>query len=149
MDWKNSVIRNSILLMILINLGNLANFVFHFVMGRMLPVADYASLVFLTNIIGIFGVAGNSIQTIVSKKTTHFITENRKDKIKGMLNHFFSRITLLAILIFLVYLVVFWFLKDEFKIEYGLIILSGLLVFFFLWAPILNGVVQGMKNFEV
>ncbi len=147
MDWKNSVIRNSILLMILINLGNLANFVFHFVMGRMLPVADYASLVFLTNIIGIFGVAGNSIQTIVSKKTTHFITENRKDKIKGMLNHFFSRITLLAILIFLVYLVVFWFLKDEFKIEYGLIILSGLLVFFFLWAPILNGVVQGMKNF--
>src|SRR3989344_5986119 len=73
----NNILRNefflgSLILMILINTGNVITYVLHFSMARLLGPVDYGIFAVLTNIIFIFSMPAVSIQTLISKYTTRY-----------------------------------------------------------------------------
>ena len=65
---KNELFRGSLILFILINLGNLINYLYQIVMARMLGPSDYGILAVLVSLTYIFAVPTIAIQTAVSKK---------------------------------------------------------------------------------
>jgi len=73
---SNELLKGSLILLILLNIGNVINYVFQFSMARMLGPIDYGVFAVLTNIVYIFSVPTLSIQTVVSKNTTKFAIKN-------------------------------------------------------------------------
>ncbi len=146
--YKNELFRASLVLLILINISNVLNYVFHFVMGRMLGPADYGVLAVLASIIYIFSVPTTSIQTLVSKYTTRLNVKKEHGKIKGMLKFMILEAALIAAVIFVVFCASSIFLSGYLKISFWLLCLTGLYLFGAFTSPVGLGVLQGMKKFS-
>ena len=69
---KNELFRGSLILFILINFGNLINYLYQIVMARMLGPSDYGILAVLVSLTYIFAIPTLAIQTVVSKKIAIF-----------------------------------------------------------------------------
>jgi O-antigen/teichoic acid export membrane protein len=138
----------SLILLILINIANVLNYVFHFTMAVMLGPEYYGVLAVLTNIIYIFSVPSSSIQTVVSKQTTRFNVKNSKGKIKGMFNYLVKEMLIIAMLVFSIFLLASVYLSKFLKIDFWLLALTGLYLFGAFICPIGIGILQGTKKFN-
>lgn len=146
---RNEIFRASFILLILMTLANFINYLFHFVMGRMLGPADYGILAFLTSIIYIFSVPTASIQTLVAKYATKFNVKKEYGKIKGMIKFMILEATLLALVLFLIFCLISFFFSSYIGISFWLLALTGLILFSSFLSPIGLGVVQGLKKFSI
>lgn len=146
---KNEIFSASFVLLILMTLANFINYLFHFVMGRMLGPVDYGVLAFLTSIMYIFGVPTASIQTLVAKYTTKFNVKKEYGKIKGMIKFMILEATLLAVVLFLIFCLISFFFSSYVGISFWLLALTGLILFSSFLSPIGLGVVQGLKKFSI
>jgi len=146
---KNELFIGSLTLLILINLGNLVNYIFHFSMIRILGPADYGILAVLTNIIYIFGVPTASIQTVVSKYTTKFAIKKDFGKIRGLLIGLIKKVLLTALITFVIFLGVSVFLSKSLGIPFWLFVLTGSILFGTFICPVGIGILQGLKKFKI
>jgi len=143
----NELFMSSLVLLILMNIANVLNYLFHFSMARMLGPADYGILAVLTSIIYLFSVPTNSIQTVVSKYTTKFNVKKEYGKLKGILNYLLKTLFIWSLIAFFAFLIVSIFLYEPLKISYWLLVVTGLLLFGTLITPIGTGILQGSKKF--
>lgn len=141
----NGVIGGSIVLLITINIFNALNYFFHFVMARMLNIADYGALATLMSIFYIFGIAMESIQTIITKYSSH---EKNSGKIKSILIKSLRKGFKISAIFFVLYLLLIIFISKPLGINYGLMALSGLVIFSSFLLPINRGILQGKKKFN-
>jgi len=146
---SNELFMSSLVLLILMNIANVLNYLFHFSMARMLGPADYGVLAVLTSIIYLFSVPTNSIQTVVSKYTIKFRVKKEYGKIKGILNYLLKTLFLYSAICFIIFLVISIFLYGPLKISYWLLVITGLLLFGTLITPVGTGILQGSKKFKV
>ena len=79
------IFRGGIVLLIMVNIFNFLNYLFHFSMARLLTPADYGVLAVLMSLVYIFTIQGEGIQTIVSRYTTRFNIKKQYGKIKYLL----------------------------------------------------------------
>lgn len=134
----------SLILLITFNLFSLLNLIFNSSMSRMLSLADYGILTTLISFLTIFGVFSESIQTIISRYSTH---EKNNGKLKNIIKRSLKKASSLSIILFLFYLLISLFLSKIFNIRYSLVALTGLMLFASFYLPITRGILQGKKKF--
>jgi len=147
--FDSELFRASFILLVLMNVANILNYVFHFVMGRMLGPSDYGILAVLTSMIYIFSVPTASIQTLVAKYTTNFKVREEHGKIKGMLKIMVLEAILLAAILFVLFCFCAIFLAGYLKISFWILCLTGFYLFVAFLSPIGIGILQGLKKFSV
>jgi O-antigen/teichoic acid export membrane protein len=145
---KRSLKEGAIIFFIFINLFNLLNFIFNFLMGRMLGPENYGVLAALMSIVAIYSIPGEIIQNIISKYTTRFKEENSDSRIKYAAGLFLKKGTILSFLLFILLGGASLFLSDKLGINYFLLIATNIFVFFAFINPVGRGVLQGKKRFE-
>lgn len=145
----SELFKGSLILLILLNIGNVINYLFQFIMARMLGPADYGILAVLTSIIYIFSIPTSSIQTIVSKYSTKFNINREFSKIKGVVDYLLRKTLLASLIIFLIYLPIAGLLSKYLNIQFWILAITGLFLFAAFLYPIGAGVAQGMKKFKV
>jgi len=110
--------------------------------------ADYGVLAVLMSIVYIFSVPNETIQTVISRYTSKYLSKKQLGKIKVLLFSSIKKAIKIAFLFFLAYIFVAFFLSSFLKIDLLLIILTGFILFAVFIIPINRGILQGSKRFK-
>ncbi|MGZ3512314.1 MAG: oligosaccharide flippase family protein [Thermodesulfobacteriota bacterium] len=131
-----------------IGLFNLFNLLYHFFMIRMLPPIDYGHLNTLTTFFMLITVPATTVQTTITKFVTSFQARSQYSQAKSFLRHFLLLIVTVAFALFILIALGSSFLSSFFQIaSRGLIILTGIVLFFGMVTPVLRGGLQGLQKF--
>jgi len=144
---KNDLIKGSFILLILFNLFNLLNFIFHFISARLLGPADYGILATLMAMIYIINIPSEAIQTVISRFTTTAYVKKDFGALKLLVTKSLGKFLILGVIGLFIFFIFSGLLSDFFKIEKGLILMLGLVFALTLLTPIPKGLFQGMKKF--
>ncbi|MBS3075884.1 oligosaccharide flippase family protein [Candidatus Pacearchaeota archaeon] len=149
----NNILRNefflgSLILMILINTGNVITYVLHFSMARLLGPVDYGIFAVLTNIIFIFSMPAVSIQTLISKYTTRYNLKKDFGRIRGIFSYLMKESLVISAMLYVAFLIISLYVYKQLKISFFLLALTGIFLFIAFTYPILIGILQGMKRFN-
>ena len=136
-----------LILFIAINILNILNYLFHFVMGRILTPSDYGVLAVLMSILNIYNVPTEAIQNIISRYTSKFNLKKEKGKMKFLMFKSLKRGLKIAIPIFIISIFIAFPLSNFLDINVNLIIISNIFIFYSFLGPITKGILQGRKKF--
>ena len=146
--FSNELVRSSFILMILLNIGNGFSYLFQFVMARLLGPEDYGILAVITGVVAIFSIPSLSIQTVVAKNTAQFNAYNKITKIKGMLVSLIKKLSIYSFIVFILFSIISIPLSGYLKIDFPILLLSGLFIFGAFLQPVGAGILQGLKKFN-
>lgn len=144
---KDELIKGSIILFFMFGFYNLFNYLFQMSMARMLGPADYGVLAVLMSFIYIFTIPSEAIQTIVSRYTSRFSTKKSFGKMKDLLVRSLKKGVILALIAFSIFIPVALILSYFLKIEFLLIVITGISIFYAFIIPVVRGIIQGRKKF--
>lgn len=144
---KSELLQGSIILFIMINIFNLLNYFFHFLMVRLLEPAEYGILATLMAIVFILIIPSESIQTIVSRYTSKFYKENEFGKIRTLFEKSILKGIKIAMIIFVIYTIISPLLSLILKIPVNLLLITGSIILPTFILPIGKGILQGTKSF--
>ena len=125
---KNELFRGSLILFILINLGNLINYLYQIVMARMLGPSDYGILAVLVSLTYIFAVPTIAIQTAVSKKIAILNVKKEYSKMNGLFFSFLKKLFIFSLIVFILFAILSFFIIKPLNISFWLLILTGTLI---------------------
>ena len=130
----NNILRNefflgSLILMILINTGNVITYVLHFSMARLLGPVDYGIFAVLTNIIFIFSMPAVSIQTLISKYTTRYNLKKDFGRIRGIFSYLMKESLVISAMLYVAFLIISLYVYKQLKISFFLLALTGIFLF--------------------
>jgi len=145
--FSSELSKGTIILFITINIFNFLNFLFQFIMGRMLGPINYSTLAVLMSITYLYGVPTEAIQNIISRYTSKFNIKNEKRKIKYLLFKSLNRGFKFSIIVFILAGILSYFVAEYLDINFFLILLTNIFVFSAFLNPIMRGVLQGRKKF--
>ncbi|MDP2672690.1 MAG: oligosaccharide flippase family protein, partial [Nanoarchaeota archaeon] len=146
---KNELFKGSLILFVLINLGNLINYLYQIIMARMLGPSDYGTLAVLISLTYIFAVPTIAIQTAVSKKIAILNIRKEYNKMNGLFFSFFKKLFIFSLIIFILFVILSFFIIKPLNIPFWLLVLTGTLIIFSFVYPLAAGSLQGMKKFSV
>lgn len=146
--WKNrhSFEMDTMIVFIFFQLGNVLNYCFQFIIGRMLTVEDYGMLNALQSWVNIVTVPCTVIILVTTKYVSEKLGENKPELIN---KYFFIQDILLLILIvmYLLVLILSLLWVNLFHVEEaGLVILIGIAIVTTIVAPY-RGLLQGSQDF--
>lgn len=141
---NKSLVKGSLTLLIAFGIFNFFHFLFQFFMARMLSISDYGVLATLFSIIYISGVFVESIQTIITKYSAR---EKEKGKLKGIIKKSLSKVWYSSLILYGIYLLISVLLSYLWDVDYSLLALNGLIIFFSLFIPVMRGIMQGRNKF--
>jgi O-antigen/teichoic acid export membrane protein len=139
--------KGTVILLITMNIFNLFNFFFQFIMGRLLGPEEYGTLAVLITIIGIYTLPGEAIQKLSSNYASKFNIKGEKGKIKDYMIKALKKSSKWSLGLFLIILLISFGLTDFLKINLFLLMGCGIFVFFSFFIPIEQGILQGRKKF--
>ncbi len=140
--------KGALVLFITINLFNFLNFLFHFSMGRMLGPEDYGILAVLMSLVYFYAIPTEAIQNIISRYTSQFNIKKEYGKIKFLLLKSLNKTFKISIILFLFLVLIGIFLSFFLQINFWLIFITNIFIFFSVSMPITRGVLQGRKKFS-
>lgn len=146
---SSELVKGATILFVMMNIFNLLNFLFQFIMARLLGPAGYGTLAVLISMIYVYGVPTEAIQNIVSRHTSKFNLKKEYGKIKFFMFRSLKKSFVIAGLIFIVATIFSIFLTRFLKIDFWLIFITNLFIFLAFFNPILKGVLQGRKKFKL
>lgn len=141
---KVSLLGGSFVLLFTLNLFNLLNFIFNVLMARTLSLSEYGELTVLTNIILIFAIFSETIQTIITK---YLFSNTSEGQTKSLLKISLRKAFSISVLVYLCFLVVSFILSPLLNINYLHLALAGLIIIFSFVLPIPRGILQGKQRF--
>ncbi len=144
---RGRLAKDTIILFIMLNIFNFLNYLYHFIIARMLVPADYGILITLFSIIYIFGIPSEGIQVLFARLTSKYNIKGEDGKIKYFVNKGIKRVSFIASIIFLILFLASFFLSKFLKIDFWLLVVTNAMIFAFVLAPIPRGVLQGKKKF--
>jgi O-antigen/teichoic acid export membrane protein len=146
MKLSKEILKGSIILLVAFGLFNLFNFLFNIVfMPRFLSLEDYGTLITLLSISLIVGFISEPIQTILAKYSS---AEKDNSKLKSIFNKSTRKIFRLSTYVLIGFLLFSIFLSPLLKINYSILALTGLLLFFSIVPSVNLGILQGRKMFR-
>lgn len=143
---KSELLQGSIILLVMINIYNVLNYLFHFVMVRFLQPAEYGIIATLMAFVYIFAIPSESIQTIISRYTSKLSKES-PGKLRFLFEKSSYRGAKLALFIFIFYVILTPLFSYILKIPFYLLGITGLIIFTAFILPIGRGILQGTKRF--
>ena len=144
--WKDELIKSGLILFIAVNSFNLLNYVYHFVIARMLSPENYGVLMTLFSFFYIFSVPSEALQTIISGYTSRLA--NNDGKIKSLLLRSMKKAGVVSFLFYILFIPISLFFSYFLSIEFPLFMITGIALFGFFLTPIIRGVLQGKKKFK-
>jgi len=144
---QDELVKGSIILFLLLMIFNFLNYVFQISMAKLLGPADYGVLAVLMSFIYIISIPSEAIQTIISKYTSKFNSNNNLGEMKDLLLRSLKKGVMLSFIAFLIFLPIALVLSKFLNIEFWLIAITGLSIFYVFIIPILRGIIQGRKKF--
>lgn len=144
MRIHKEVIKGSAILLVGFGLYNFFHFLFQFFMARYLTVSEYSVLASVFVIVYISSVFSESIQNFV---VTYVGKEEDPGKIKNLINRLIKKMTKIAGVVFLGYLIGASILSKILDISYLTLSLGAIILVFSILLPITRGVMQGKKKF--
>ena len=145
---KSEFFKGSIILLALINVGNVLNYLYQIIMARMLGPGDYGILAVLISLTYIFAIPTIAIQTGLAKKISRLNSKKEYGKMKGLFYYFLKRLFFVSIIIFMLFVVLAIFISEPLGIALWLLVLTGLLIVASFIYPIAAGSLQGLKKFS-
>jgi O-antigen/teichoic acid export membrane protein len=145
--FTNELLRGSLILLFLTNIGNIFSYLFQFLMARLLGPVEYGTLAVITAIIAVFTIPSVSIQTVTAKKTTEYKTSGELTKINGLLRTFLKKSFKISIICFLGFIIISFPISKYLNIKLDVLILTGVFLFGAFLYPVGAGILQGMKKF--
>jgi O-antigen/teichoic acid export membrane protein len=131
-----------------ISLFNLFNLLYHFFMVRNLVPVDYGHLNTLMALFMLITVPANTVQTTITKYVSSFQAQSQYAQVRGFLRHFLFMMAIVAFSFFLLIALGRSFISSFLQISsYGLIILTGIILFFAMVTPVPWGGLQGLQKF--
>lgn len=141
--------KGAMILFVMMNFANLLNFIFHFMMGRLLGPVDYGTLAVLMSMMYIYSIPVESIQNLISRYVTRFNTNKEYGKIKFMILKSLKRGLVFSSVIFIVLVPISFFLSNFLGINFWLIVVANIFIFSAFSSPITRGALQGRKKFNL
>src|SRR3989338_8545812 len=87
---------------------NILNYVYHFLVGRLLGPADYGILGAFFSIIYILFAPVNTIQTTLAKFTANFAAKNETGKVVYIYNRALKLLSYISLVIFFIFFIIFF-----------------------------------------
>ncbi|MBU3912750.1 MAG: oligosaccharide flippase family protein [Nanoarchaeota archaeon] len=144
---KDELVRGSFILLAVISIFNILNYIFQMSMARLLGPADYGILAVLMSIVYIFGIPSEAIQTVIARYTSKFGIKKENGKIKDLMYRSLKKLFLFSVIAFIVFTILSISLSKMLKIDFWLLALTGLFIFYLFSVPVIRGILQGKKRF--
>jgi len=144
---EDELIRGSFILLIMINIFNIMNYVFHFSMGKLLGPVGYGTLAALLSFTYIFSIPSEAIQTVITKYSSIFNSKKEYGKIKYMFLRGLKKALIFSGVLYVLFIFISLYLSVFLEIDYFLFLIVGIVIFFFFLSPFTRGVLQGQKKF--
>ena len=142
----NELLKHSSILFSASIIAGFLNYFFQVYVGRMLGPSDYGVYSSLVALLYIMSVPSSTIQTSVAKLVSEYNPEY--EKIKYLLTHVFRKLTLLALLASVLFMISSVYLADYLRINSGIyFFILSILFFISFLGPVLVGALQGMQMF--
>lgn len=131
-----------------ISLFNLFNLLYHFFMVRNLPPVDYGQLNTLMALFMLITVPANTVQTTITKFVSVFQAKSQYRQTRDFLKHFLLVMVAMALFFFLAVALGSSLLSSFLQISsLEVILLTGVILFFAMVAPVPWGGLQGLQRF--
>jgi len=145
---KDEFFKNTGLMFIGIGFFNLFNLLYHFFMVRHLAPVDYGQLNALMALFMLITVPANTVQTTITRFVSVFEAKSQHLQTKDFLKHFLLVMVAVALFFFLVIALGSSLLSSFLQISSrGVILLTGVILFFAMITPIPWGGLQGLQKF--
>lgn len=129
-------------------LVNVLNFLYYFVMVRILDVKDYGLLASLVGIFTIISLPVGVVQTVVARFTAEFNAKFEFEKVKSIFWFFFNRILVFSIVFLAAFVLLGSSVSAYLKIDDSRIpLILGGLFFLSFFQPLVLGCLQGLNKF--
>ena len=125
---KNELLKGSLILFILLNIGNLINYLYQIIMARMLGPSDYGILAVLISLTYIFAVPTMAIQTAISKKIAIFNIKKEYNKMNSLFFSFLRKLFMFSLIVFILFVILSFFIVKPLNISFWLLVLTGTLI---------------------
>lgn len=143
----DELIKGSFIILILLFFYNALNYVFQISMAKMLGPSDYGILAVLMSFLYIFCIPGNAIQTIASKYTSKFNVNKEYGKMKDFVLRGLWKGFLFSLIVYILAIPVILLFSKILKINFYLLALTFLFIFYVFAISVIRGVMQGKKKF--
>lgn len=141
---NNALFKGSLVLLISFNVFNVLNFVYHFIMARMLSVAEYGALVSILAIYTLIAIPSEAVQNTI----TRYVTLNPESgKVKNIMQRSFKKFSPLSFGAFVIFLIVSIPLASFLGVGYFALAVSGFVIFVAFLSPIPRAVLLGEKKY--
>jgi len=127
---------------------NLCNYLFHIFMSRSLGPIDYGIMVSLFSVFMIISVPAGVLQTVTTKYASNFKAKGEPAKIKVLLHHLITRVSLFGIGGFILFTLLSGYIASFLHIPSRLpIVLVAVAVALGIICPVLLGTLLGLQKF--
>lgn len=140
--------RGSLILLVLVNIGNVLNYVYQIAMARMLGPGDYGILAVLMSLTYIFAIPTLAIQTGIAKKISRLNLEKDYGKMKGLFFYFLKKLFIISFFIFVIFSLLSLLIAKALSVPFWLLFLTGTLIIASFIYPVASGSLQGLKKFS-
>lgn len=142
---QNPVIYSGLIMVLGSNAVNFLNYLYHFVMGRLLGPANYGELATLLSLLNLSGIVMASLGLVIVK----FVSSAKNDlEINDIIGWFSRKINLSAFLVLILTILLSYWVTTFLKLSYILIILVAFSYFISLLATFNKAVLQGLLRFK-
>lgn len=143
---KNPLFSGSVVMIIGSNTTNFLNYIYHFVIGRLLGPSSYGELVSIISLIALLGILPTSLSLVVIK----FISSAKNKRTIGNLSSWFQEKTLItSLMMFFLCTIGSAFIANFLKIQNILLIIIAASTFLFSLPALLNrSILQGLLMFK-
>ncbi|MFH1856883.1 MAG: polysaccharide biosynthesis C-terminal domain-containing protein [Candidatus Omnitrophota bacterium] len=146
---SDELLRHSGILFLTTILAGVCNFLFQIFMNHGLSSSGFATLYTLLAVTMIASIPGMSIQTVMTKQTSHLKAKNETDKIAAAALKFLTRVLLISGAALLVIFIFSPKIAAYLKIEsINPILIVGLIISLSLILPVGYGILQGLQDFK-
>lgn len=140
--------KNAVTMLIATSGANVGNYLFHIYMGRHLGPSDYGILYSLVALLMIVSVPATTIQTVMTKYTAYFKTQNGYGKINTLFFGSLKRVSLYGVFGFLFFTLASGWITKYLRIPSRIpVIIVGIILLLLVILPVGRGVLQGLQKF--
>ncbi len=145
-NFKNKLIKGSLILLFLVGIFNVLNFLYHLLMARIMSIEDFGLLKRVFAFMYIGAIFMESIQTVVVKYSSK--SNQEYGKLKNIFMRTTKGIVKPAIIITGLFLGVSLFISPLLNIPYSLLFITSLFIAGSMFVPITRGILQGQQRFS-
>lgn len=146
--FENPLLAGSAVLFIGNMIANVANYLYHLLMGRMLGPSDYGILESLISLLYLMEIPLMTLGVVIVKYVSQFKGEERYQAIGKFYHKLISQLLIICGIGGFVYLLLSPLIKNSLRLDnYLWLIIVGLIIFVTFFSGINRSVLQGLSNF--